>query len=490
MKFEDYKIHKEILKALHQLGYEYPTEVQTLLIPILGKQQDSMVKAKTGSGKTAAFAIPILNQIEWDVREPQVLVLTPTRELALQVQEEIFHIGRYKRVKVEAIYGKVSFDSQAKRLHERVHVVVGTPGRILDHIQRKTLSMSEIGYVVIDEADEMFEVGFEEQVKQILDGISTGYVLTLLSATLTPNIENLCKDYMTKPVYIEAKEDSMLPIKEYYIEGEDKGDLLYHALVNEETYNAIIFCNTKEEVNQVYESLKQKLKLVGKLHGDMDQKDRIQTMKEFKLGYIHYLVASDVAARGIDVDQIELVVNYNVPTNYSIYTHRIGRTGRMNREGKALTLVSKEEQIFFQRIKKVNQQIEPYEIETEIWEAKEERFLNQEKRRSIKIEKGSVFKDEIMKLHINAGKKVKLRSGDVVGAICSIEGVSSEDIGVIEVIDVATFVEILNQKGAMVLAALQDIKIKGKLRKVSKVKLTRYEKDYLKQEKCKKHMNN
>lgn len=481
--FQDYNFDEEILKALDKLGYQKPTSVQSELFPLLFSHQDAIVKSKTGSGKTAAFAIPIIQMLDWSVRTPQVLVLTPTRELALQVREEMFHIGRYKRLKVEPIYGQVSYKAQEKQLQQRTHIVVGTPGRVLDHIEQGTINLSEIEYVVVDEADEMFAIGFEEQVNDILDSITTPYVMTLLSATLNQNIEQLCKRYMDNPTYIEVEQDSQPQIDEYYIYSGDKQPKVYDILVNENPSSSIIFCNTQVEVDNLYDRLSSESKLVGKLHGGMEQKKRIQAIKEFKLGYIKYLIATDVAARGIDVDDIELIINYDVPTSSEIYVHRIGRTARMEKQGKAVTLVDEEGKRFFNQIKDSGKDLSEYMLpDDEILKEKEVLFADASSSRTIKAEKNLLFEDEIMKLHINAGKKAKIRPMDIVGAICSIEGITSDDIGIIEVIDVATFVEILNQKGNLVLDALQNMKIKGKIRKVSRANMSIYEKDYKKQE--------
>jgi len=481
-KFEDYKIDKEIQKALTTLGYNAPTLVQEKLFPLLFLNEDTIVKSKTGSGKTAAFSIPIIQMLDWDIRLPQALVLTPTRELALQVREEMFHIGRYKRLKVEPLYGQVSYKAQAKQLAQRTHIVVGTPGRVLDHIKQKTLDVSAIRYVVIDEADEMFAIGFEEQVKEILDAIHSVHTTTLLSATLKPGIEKLAHTYMQQATYIEV-EDTPLIIHQTYLYHEDKEEAVYDVLINENPNQCIIFANTKETVDNLYAQLSRKKLLVSKLHGGMDQKKRIQAIKEFKLRYVKYLIATDVAARGIDVDNIELIINYDVPTNNEIYIHRIGRSGRMEKQGKAITLVSEEEKRFFNQIKEMQKDLKEYQLPDEEILKEKEVLLKDLKKPFIKADKNLLFENEIMKLHINAGKKAKIRAMDIVGAICSIEGITNEDIGIIEIIDVATFVEILNQKGDLVLNALQSMKIKGKIRKVNKAKMTNYERDYKKQEK-------
>ncbi|MDF9825410.1 ATP-dependent RNA helicase DeaD [Breznakia sp. PF5-3] len=484
--FEDYIKDKEILKAIDKLGYKQPTPVQEEVFPLVLNNKDVIVKSQTGSGKTAAFAIPMLQSLDWNIRSPQILVLTPTRELAIQVKEDMFHIGRYKRYNVQAIFGKMSFEGQAKQLKQRTHVVVGTPGRVLDHIQQGTLNLSAIKYLVIDEADEMFTMGFEDQMRDILSFLNKNRITALLSATLDEKIQKLCKDEMTDPVYVEVESDMKvtdLIRQEYYVVENDKETLLRKIIMKENSDSCIIFCNTQLEVNQVYEHVFKEYKIAKKIHGGMDQKDRIKVIKEFKLGYFRYLIATDVASRGLDIDQVELVVNYDIPFDAQTYVHRIGRTGRIGNTGKAITFVLKEEKRFLDAIQSiVEAPLEKQVIDERKIVEYQEAFDNKiQTRKELKKEKQLVFKDEILKLHINAGKKTKMRAGDIVGAICSIEDIEVSDIGVISIVDVSTFVEILNNKGEKVYQALQTIPIKGRIRKVNKANLSSYEMDYQKQ---------
>lgn len=485
--FDDYRLDRDIKKAIDKLGFETPTQVQQDLFPLLLENKDTIVKSQTGSGKTAAFAIPILQMIAWDQLKPQVLVLTPTRELALQVKEDMFHIGRFKRVKVVSVFGKSSFEGQAKQLKQRTHVVVGTPGRIMDHMQNGTLDVSQVRFLVIDEADEMFSMGFEEQMRLILKGLTTAHTTTLLSATITSDIERLCKRYMKNPQFIDVKNqyDVSDIIQQTYCECEDKAKALYNVMVLENPDSCIIFCNTQVQVDEVYEQFFKENRIGKKLHGGMEQKDRIHVINDFKHGYFRYLVATDVVARGLDIEKVELIINYDVPDNVDTYIHRIGRTGRIHQAGMAITLVDKASNYAFSKLEQQYEKpIMEQTLDDDLVKQKEAVFLEtNKKQKPIRQTTDAVFKDEIMKLHINAGKKTKMRALDIVGALCSIPDVTQEDIGVISIVDVSTFVEILNNKGELVYQALQEKPIKGRIRKVHKANLSVYEQDYQNQQK-------
>lgn len=481
-KFNTYGFEKDIVKAIDTLGYIQPTKVQEQLFPVILNNEDAIVKSQTGSGKTAAFAVPILNQLQWDIRTPQVLVLVPTRELALQVKDEMFNLGRYKRLNTQAIFGKMSFEGQRKQLAQRTHAVVGTPGRVLDHLQQNTLDVSNIKYVVIDEADEMFTMGFEEEMHQILQQLPSNRVNILLSATLDEHIEKLCSRYMEKPTYIEVTSERNVfdLIHQDAYEADNKDELLQAILINENPESAIVFCNMQETVNHVASEILFDTKVARKLHGGMDQKDRIKVITDFKLGYFRYLIATDVAARGLDIEKVELIVNYDVPTDVQTYVHRIGRTGRIDHEGKAITLFEPQQRKQIKSFEDELQTIIQMQTPLHMEDVEDKRQIYeqtlQQKRKLIK-EKSLAFNNDIMKLHINAGKKTKMRAGDIVGAITSIEGIHAEDIGVIAIVDVSTFVEILNGKGQKVFDALQNLPIKGRIRNVSKANITKYEQD-------------
>lgn len=474
--FNDYQLSSELLKAVGMLNFKSPTRIQQQVIPAILEQKNLIVKSQTGSGKTAAFAIPICELVEWDENKPQALVITPTRELAIQVKEDIFNIGRFKRLKVSAIYGKSPFDHQVKELRQKTHIVVGTPGRLIDHLQRASLDLSKIRYLVIDEADEMLNMGFIEQVESIIAHLPQEHVTILLSATIPKGIDALCKKYVRDPLHVEMEEDNSTPDRiwqgAYSINQDDKIQLLSDLTIIENPDSCIIFCNTQQTVNAVHLELKNLAYTCGKIHGGMEQADRLSVMSDFKKGCFRYLIATDVAARGIDIENVALVINYDIPKDSESYVHRIGRTGRMNNKGKSITFVTENE---INHLVDISQFIGK---EIEIKARPERETVNYFKKDffekinttpELKETKGAQLSKEIMKLHINAGKKTKMRPVDIVGTLCNINGVTAEDIGIINIADISTFVEILNNKGELVFLALQDMPIKGRLRKVSKV---------------------
>jgi superfamily II DNA/RNA helicase len=474
--FSDYQLSSELLKAISMLNFKSPTKVQQEVIPAVLNKNDLIVKSQTGSGKTASFAIPICELVDWDENKPQALVVVPTRELAIQVKEDMFNIGRFKRIKVPAIYGKAPFGLQEKELKQKCHVVVGTPGRIIDHIRRETFDTSNIKYFVIDEADEMLNMGFIEELETIINSIPSERVTVLLSATMPKDIETLCEKYMNNPIHVEIEEESSsldrIQQVRYNVEESEKIDFLKDITVIENPDSCIVFCNTRQKVDEVYEQLSKLRYSCKKIHGGMEQQDRLRIMKDFKHGYFRYLIATDVAARGIDVDNISLVINYDIPQDRENYVHRIGRTGRISKEGRAITLVAKNEHQFLQDIQ---QYIEKEIIfkrrpaKATVDKFKQQFIEKMNTRPKVKAEKGAPLSKGIMKLHINAGKKTKMRPVDIVGTLCSIEGMTAQDIGIINVLDISTFVEILNNKGELVYQALQNKNIKGRPRKVSKV---------------------
>ncbi|MBC8060991.1 MAG: DEAD/DEAH box helicase [Clostridiaceae bacterium] len=475
----NYQLSIELLKAISMLNFKDFTKVQKQVIPVMLQEKDIVVKSPTGSGKTAAFAIPICQLVDWEENKPQALVITPTRELAIQVKEDIFNIGRFKRLKVAAIYGKSPFYDQEKELKQKTHVVVGTPGRIIDHIEQGTFDTSKIKYLVIDEADEMLNMGFVDQIETIINGLSKERVTVLLSATMPKDIENLCDKYMKDPILIEVEEENEaadnICQERYNVNEMDKINLLRDITIVENPDSCIIFCNTKQKVDELYSELSKLQYTCRKIHGGMEQDDRLRIMNGFKKGYFRYLVATDVAARGIDVDNITLVVNYDLPEDKESYVHRIGRTGRIGKLGTAITFVTQNESRFLNDIHQYIGKEIPLKESPEkeiVNNAKEEFTFKMNTAPEIKETKGSELSQEIMKLHINAGKKTKMRAMDIVGTLCSIEGMTKADIGIINIVDISTFVEILNNKGEAVFQKLQNTPIKGRLRTVSKVNST------------------
>lgn len=472
-KFEKFEISDVILDALTMLKYTQPTLVQEQVIPYALKRQDLVVKSKTGSGKTAAFGIPLCELVVWGEKFPQALVLEPTRELAVQVSQELFNIGRKKRLKVPSVFGGFPIDKQMLTVKQKANIIVGTPGRTLDLIERGALRIEKISYLVIDEADLMFDMGFLDDVRKLIEMLPENRVTMLFSATMNEHVTELTKNYMKEPkeIILESKTLTVEEIDQegYEAENEDKLSYLLDVLVKENPDNCMIFCATREMVNILYHKLKKDRVRCGMLHGLVDQKERLKTIEDFREGRFRILISTDVAARGIDFDNITHVINYDFPTSKDSYVHRIGRTGRNGKSGKAVSFIS-------QADKKMQKSVEQYTnvsiqmlerpTQEELEENKKAFWKRQREQVKPRAKKGAVFNKQIKKLSIGGGRKSKIRPGDIVATICSIDGIVAEDIGVIDVRDSITYVEILNNKGNMVVEGLQNKTIKGKVRKV------------------------
>jgi ATP-dependent RNA helicase DeaD len=474
-KFEDYHLSEDIRRALTVLKYDNPTDVQREVIPKALENLDLVVKSQTGSGKTASFAIPICEMMEWEERKPQTLILTPTRELAVQVRDDVTNIGRFKRIKAMAVYGKEPFSKQKEELKQKTHVVVGTPGRTIDHIERGTLELDKIKYLIIDEADEMLNMGFIDEVEAIIKELPENRVTMVFSATLPKDVENLCHRYMKDPIHIEIAatgvttntiEHAVIEVKD-----EEKVSLLKDLTVVENPDSCIIFCRTKENVENVYAELEKANYSCERLHGGLEQEDRFGVMDGFKMGNFRYLVATDVAARGIDIDNVTLIINYDVPMEKESYVHRTGRTGRAGNKGKAITFATPYEEKFVKAIERyIGFEIPKMDVPTqdEVTSGKaafEEKLSG---RRVVRNNKSARINKDITKLHFSGGKKKKLRAVDFVGTISNIPGITAEDIGIITIQDNLTYVDILNGKGSVVLQAMEQTTVKGKKLKVSK----------------------
>ncbi|MBP2649283.1 MAG: box helicase domain protein [Firmicutes bacterium] len=471
-----YVFSKEIAKALNELGYAKLTKVQEEVIPLVFAQKDIIVRAQTGSGKTAAFGIPVCEKIELEQKNPQVLVLTPTRELAVQLKQDIANIGRFKRIRCAAVFGRQPMEIQKRELRQRVHIVVGTPGRTLDHIERKNINLEEVRYLIIDEADKMLDMGFIEQMKAIIKVLPANRSTMLFSATMPDEIQEICQQYMKQPINIEVESEnhSLENIRQVYYEVEEneKFNLLTRLISIERPDSGIFFCNTRDKVEDIFEKLKQKGYSCGILHGGMEQRDRLHSIHDFKRGEFKFLIATDVAARGIHVDDISLVVNYEMPLANESYVHRIGRTGRAGNIGAAIIFVTKDEYRTFHELEEyVHYKIPKQETPT-LGDAEEEKLIlshRAESESTVKIDIGEKLNRQITRIRINAGKKTKLRPGDILGAISSISGINGEDIGIIDVRDTCSYVEILEDKGKLVMTALEVTKIKGKIQKIKEV---------------------
>lgn len=475
--FSRYGLSNEILEALTMLKYHTPTKVQEQVIPFVQEGKDIVVKSKTGSGKTAAFGVPLCDLVDWDENHPQAIVLEPTRELAVQVSNELFHIGRRKRLKVPAVFGGFPIDKQLRTVKQKSHIVVGTPGRTLDLIERDALKLDKVRYLVIDEADLMLDMGFLDDVKKVLELVPEDRVTMLFSATIDENVRQLSEDYMKQPeeIFLESKTLTVDQIEQtgYLVENDDKLTCLLDVLIDENPKSCMIFCATRDMVNVLYRQLRKAKVRCCMLHGLVDQKERLRTIEDFRAGRFYYLIATEVAARGIDFEEITHVINYDFPTSKESYVHRIGRTGRNGKSGKAISFIQADEKKMLQAVERytnVELNLEEWDVRKEKgldWEAKEKEFRKrQQEKMKPKAGKGAVFQKDITKLCIGGGRKSKMRAGDIVGTICSIDGITAEDIGVIDVRDSITYVEILNKKGKLVCDQLQDRTIKGKIRKV------------------------
>ncbi len=355
--FADLGLKTSILTALNDLGYEKPSPIQAACIPHLLEGRDVLGMAQTGSGKTAAFSLPLLNNIDPDLRAPQLLVLAPTRELAVQVAEACNDFSKHMRgVQVVALYGGQRYDVQLRALRQGPQIVVGTPGRLLDHLKRGTLDLSNLSGLVLDEADEMLRMGFIEDVENIMAQIPEGHQTALFSATMPEAIRRITRRFMKDPqeVRIQTSINTRPDISQSYwtVWGMRKNEALVRFLEAEDFDAAIIFVRTKNATLEVAEALERNGYNSAALNGDMNQALREQTLERLKNGRLDILIATDVAARGLDVDRISLVVNYDIPMDAESYVHRIGRTGRAGRAGRALLFVENRERRLLRNIER------------------------------------------------------------------------------------------------------------------------------------------
>ena len=432
-KFEKFNLDKNIIKSLNNMKYEEPSKVQDEVIPFL------------------------LEKIDINNNCVQGLIIAPTRELALQIKEEIQNIGRIKKVRCSAIFGKQPLKDQISELKQRVHIVVGTPGRIIDHIGRGTIDLSNIKFFIIDEADKMLNKGFVDDMESILSKLPKNCCKGMISATIDDNMQSICQKYMKNIKSIEIKSDDInikKQISEYCIkvEKENKYEVLKDIIYSECPKSLIIFANTRDKVDEIYKKMKKDKFILNEIHGDMSQDKWLFIIKDFKENKFNILVSSDITSRGIHIDDISLVINYDVPENKENYIHRIGRTGRVDKLGKAITMVFSREEKYLNEIENYtgNKIEEIIQINEDDIKNGKEKFENLQKnllknKKPNKLEKNT--NDEVTKIYLNVGKKKKIRVVDIVGAFSNVKGLTNEDIGVIEVKDVCSYVDILNYKG-------------------------------------------
>lgn len=360
LTFEDLQMHPSVLQAVHEVGYESPSAIQAATIPAMLKGSDVVGLAQTGTGKTAAFAIPILSKIDTDSRATQALVLAPTRELALQVAEAFSRYGAHLRVNVLPVYGGSSYGPQLAGLKRGAQIVVGTPGRVIDHLEKGTLDLTHLDYLVLDEADEMLQMGFAEDVERILADTPEYKQVALFSATMPPAIKKITSKYLHDPVEVTVKSKTQTAenITQRYVQvsHQRKMDALTRLLEVEQGDAMIVFVRTKQATEEVAEKLRARGFSAAAINGDIPQAVRERTINSLKDGSLDILVATDVAARGLDVERISHVLNYDIPHDPESYVHRIGRTGRAGRSGTALLFVTPRERHLLKSIERVTRQ--------------------------------------------------------------------------------------------------------------------------------------
>ncbi len=344
-KFNDLNISKEIKLAIKDMGFEEPTPIQAQAIPHMLNGDDLVGQAQTGTGKTAAFGIATLEMIDPGNKGLQAVILCPTRELAIQVSEELKKLSRYqKAVRILPVYGGQPIDRQIKALKKGVQIVIGTPGRVMDHMNRRTLRMGGVKIIILDEADEMLDMGFRDDIEHIVEKMPDERQTILFSATMSKAILRMAKKYQDNPQMVKLVHKKMTTptVEQFYCEVKKhaKPEILSRLIDLHDFNLSLVFCNTKKRVDELVEDLKTKGYLADGLHGDMQQKQRDRVMSKFRNGDIDILVATDVAARGIDVGATDAVFNYDIPTDVEYYVHRIGRTARAGKTGHAFTFVS------------------------------------------------------------------------------------------------------------------------------------------------------
>ncbi|PUF88249.1 MULTISPECIES: DEAD/DEAH box helicase [unclassified Geobacillus] len=345
--FHELGLSNELMKAIRRMGFEETTPIQAETIPLSLQNKDVIGQAQTGTGKTAAFGIPLIEKVDVKNEAIQGLVVAPTRELAIQVSEELYKIGAVKRVRVLPIYGGQDIERQIRALKKRPHIIVGTPGRIIDHINRKTLRLDNVHTVVLDEADEMLNMGFIDDIEAILSNVPEKRQTLLFSATMPEPIRRIAERFMNEPhmVKVKAKEMTVPNIQQYYLEVQEKKkfDILTRLLDIQAPELAIVFGRTKRRVDELAEALNLRGYAAEGIHGDLSQAKRLSVLRKFKEGSIEILVATDVAARGLDISGVTHVYNFDIPQDPESYVHRIGRTGRAGKTGVAMTFVTPRE---------------------------------------------------------------------------------------------------------------------------------------------------
>jgi ATP-dependent RNA helicase DeaD len=464
--FKELGLSPQVQQALDELGFDEPTPIQDQAIPELLGGHDVIGQAQTGTGKTAAFGLPLLQYVDPAVDEVQAIVLTPTRELCIQVTQALRSYAEHLDVEIVAVFGGAPIRSQQSQLRAGAHVVVATVGRMMDLMSRRSLVLTAARYVVLDEADEMLDLGFIEDVEKILRMCPSGRQTALFSATMPPPIQRLAESYMYDPttIRITPKKLTVDAIAQAYLEvpAKDKAGRLVELLRTEEPEQAIIFCRTKIGASRLEKTLKEKGLDVKALHGDMSQGSRDGVMISFKDHRVRLLVATDIAARGLDIEHVTHVINYDVPASSEVYVHRIGRTGRVGRTGRAITLVTPAQRDEIERIER--------DVKTTIgeWETPEERLEHapRPRRRDRDGRKPEPKPDgpapKSVKLFVNRGERSGISEEDLRWALREGAVLPEESIHDVHVLHRFSFVHVDPDKAERVVEFLNGTKLQGR----------------------------
>lgn len=518
LRFDELDLYPQILRAIQEMGFEEATPIQCKAIPVVMEGVDVIGQAQTGTGKTAAFGIPLLMKVDPSNKKTQAIVLCPTRELAIQVAEEVRNLAKYMHgVKVLPVYGGQDIVKQIRSLKGGAQIIIGTPGRVMDHLRRKTIKCEEVNTVVLDEADEMLNMGFREDIETVLEYIPEERQTVLFSATMPKPILEITKKYQKDAVNIKVvkKELTVPNIEQYYydVKRKDKVEVLSRLLDVYDPKLSLVFCNTKRMVDELTNALQGRGYFAEGLHGDMKQMQRDRVMNHFRNGNTEILVATDVAARGIDVDDVEAVFNFDLPQDDEYYVHRIGRTGRAGRTGRSFTFVKGKEvyklkdiqrycktKILAQKIPSMEDVVQVRlekimdRIDTIIEEEDLTKMVNmvesqvnesdytamdiaaaflkmallgeeesaQKSMENFEFGDTGAEEEGMVRLFINIGKKQHVKPGDILGAITGESGMPGKLVGAIDMYDKYTFVEVPREYGKEVLKAMSNSKIKGK----------------------------
>jgi len=441
--FQNLSLPTDALKNLNSLGYTTPTPIQGATIPLIQEGKDLIAKAKTGSGKSLAFLLPLILKLDESKYFPQALIIVPTRELCKQVAIECSKLARYKAdVKIVTLYGGTSLTREVESLKKGADIVVGTPGRLLDHFSRESIHLEDIKTLILDEADRMLDMGFANDILKLVSNLPKQRQTLLFSATYPENIDKLTKVILKNPIEIDVENsEEKVNIEEKVYRVLDKDKALLDTLKHYQPNLAIIFCNTKVKTVELSTMLNDKGFDVATLNGDLEQYQRQEMLLQFANGSLPILVATDLAARGLDIEAIDIVINYDVPMKTEDYTHRVGRTGRANKSGLAITLVDKYG-------------------ERKLLEIKPSLKIDEISR--LTPNKNFYMQGSVATLCIDGGKKKKIRVGDILGTLCKDIGLESKYIGKIDVYTTHSYVAIDKSMVKKAFNGLKSGKIKGK----------------------------